>query len=268
MDVKKITFYRDLNNSGSFDNEPIVDTVTICNGADGADGISVGVQTTSLTAGCRILTFFKDINLNGLKEDNEEVISTTNICNGENGISIKAIATTVTDCINGGVTYSFYGDINNNNVLDENESVINEIEICNGADGADGADGANGADGAGGGSLIGISINSASSVQCENPAGGLVFELFSDTDLDGIKDSGEVIFSTNVVCNDFTPIILASNGVTLQAVLGTKAGQSYDYQGTSYKVVDNNGLSNALTDGDDLSKIITTKVTNMRNMFN
>jgi hypothetical protein len=70
---EKITFYRDLNNSGSFDNEPIIDTVTICNGADGADGadgISIGVQTTSLTTDCRILTFFKDINLNGLKEDN------------------------------------------------------------------------------------------------------------------------------------------------------------------------------------------------------
>ena len=161
-------------------------------------------------------------------------------------------------------------------MLDENESVINESLVCNGdrgargatgSSGANGATGATGADGLDGGGLIGISIGSASSVQCENAAGGLVFELFSDTDLDGIKDTGEAIFSTNVVCNYFAPIILASNGVTLVAEIGTIAGQSYDYNGVTYEVLNNSGLKNAIIDGDDLSKIITTKVTNMSEMF-
>jgi surface protein len=154
-------------------------------------------------------------------------------------------------------------------VLDENESVINESLVCNGdrgargATGSSGANGATGADGSDGGGLIGISIISASSVQCENPAGGLVFELFSDTDLDGIKDSGETILSTNVVCNNFVPITLASNGVTLEAALGTKVGQSYDYNGVTYKVVDDAGFRDEVIFGKDLTKIVTTKVTNM-----
>ena len=279
-ECENITLFSDLNNDGILEDEPILRTFSICNGidgedgSDGLDGISLGMITTDIDNNCRLLTFFKDTNLNGLKDENEETVSTSNICNGENGASIKAFTTASTTCDNGGVIYSFYGDTNNNDVLDENESVINESLVCNGVNGRNGATGATGAtgaagqDGADGGGLIGLSISSASSVQCETPAGGLVFELFSDTDLDGIKDSGEVIFSTNVVCNYFVPIVLASNGVTLQAALGTKAGQSYDYQGTSYKVVDNTGLSNAITDGDDLSKIITTKVTNMSAMFN
>ena len=284
-DCEKITIFSDLNGDNQYSvDEPIVESFEICDGATGAtgatgekgaDGVSLGVTTTILDNGCRLLTFYKDINLNGVRDDNEEVISTSNICNGENGMSIKAITSTTTDCENGGVKYSFYGDVNNNGVLDENESVINESIICNGengrngergdtgATGAAGQDGTNGADGSGGGSLIGISIVSASSVQCENPAGGLVFELFSDTDLDGIKDSGELIFSTNVVCNYFVPIVLASNGVTLQAALGTKAGQSYDYQGTSYEVVDDAGFAVEVSLGKDLSKIVTTKVTVM-----
>jgi surface protein len=274
-ECENITLFSDLNNDGILDDEPILRTFSICNGKDGIDGldgISLGIITTDIEDGCRLLTFFEDTNLNGLKDENEETVSTSNICDGENGASIKAFTTASTTCDNGGIIYSFYGDTNNNDVLDENESVINESLVCNGdrgatgSSGANGATGATGADGLDGGGLIGISIGSASSVQCENAAGGLVFELFSDTDLDGIKDSGEVIFSTNVVCNYFVPIVLASNGVTLQAVLGTEVGQSYDYQGTSYKVLDNAGLRNAKTD-DNLSKIITTKVTNMSEIF-
>ena len=272
-ECENITLFSDLNNDGILGEEPILRTFRICNGIDGGDGldgISLGIITTDIVDGCSLLTFFQDTNLNGLKDENEKTVSTSNICNGENGASIKAFTTASTTCDNGGVIYSFYGDTNNNDVLDENESVINESLVCNGVNGrngSSGATGATGATGADGGGLIGISIISASSVQCENPAGGLVFELYNDSDLDGIKDSGETIFSTNVVCNYFVPIVLASNGVTLQAALGTKVGQSYDYNGVTYKVVDNAGLSNAVTDGDDLSKIVTTKVTNMSQLF-
>ena len=281
-ECENITLFSDLNNDGILGEEPILRTFSVCNGidgedgSDGLDGISLGMITTDIDNNCRLLTFFKDTNLNGLKDENEETVSTSNICNGENGASIKVFTTASTTCDNGGIIYSFYGDTNNNDVLDENESVINESLVCNGergargstgSSGANGATGATGADGSDGGGLIGISIGSASSVQCENAAGGLVFELFSDTDLDGIKDTGEAIFSTNVVCNYFAPIILASNGVTIVAEIGTIAGQSYDYNGVTYKVLNNSGFKNAIIDGDDLSKIITTKVTNMNNLF-
>ena len=268
-ECENITLFSDLNNDGILDDEPILRTFSICNGIDGSDGldgISLGIITTDIEDGCRLLTFFEDTNLNGLKDENEETVSTSNICNGENGASIKAFTTASTTCDNGGVIYSFYGDTNNNDVLDENESVINESLVCNGVNGrngSSGATGATGATGADGGGLIGISIISASSVQCENPAGGLVFELYNDSDLDGIKDSGETILSTNVVCNYFVPITLASNGVTLEAALGTKAGQSYDYNGVTYKVLDDAGFRDEVSFGKDLSKIVTTKVTTM-----
>ncbi|MDC3259691.1 BspA family leucine-rich repeat surface protein [Flavobacteriaceae bacterium] len=271
-ECENITLFSDLNNDGILDDEPILRTFSICNGIDGSDGldgISLGIITTDIEDGCRLLTFFEDTNLNGLKDEDEETVSTSNICNGENGASIRAFTTASTTCDNGGVIYSFYGDTNNNDVLDENESVINESLVCNGERGARGStgssgeNGADGADGSDGGGLIGISIISASSVQCENPAGGLVFELYNDSDLDGIKDSGETIFSTNVVCNYFVPITLASNGVTLEAALGTKVGQSYDYNGVTYKVLDDAGIRDEVSLGKDLSKIVTTKVTTM-----
>lgn len=276
-DCEKITIFSDLNGDNQYSvDEPIVESFEICDGEkgdsgqDGANGISLGIITTDIEDGCRLLTFFQDTNLNGLKDENEKTVSTSNICNGENGASIKAFTTASTTCDNGGVIYSFYGDTNNNDVLDENESVINESLVChgvNGRNGSSGATGATGATGADGGGLIGISIGSASSVQCENPAGGLVFELYNDSDLDGIKDSGETILSTKVVCNDFVPITLASNGVTLVAALGTKAGQSYDYNGVTYKVVDDVGLVDEVSFGKDLSKIVTTKVTTMIKLF-
>ena len=58
----------------------------------------------------------------------------------------------------------------------------------NGVDsGTNGSNGTNGSDG----SPLGISVSYASSIQCTSPVGGLVFEVFLDTDLDGIKDVGE-----------------------------------------------------------------------------
>ena len=250
---KQISFYQDLNNNGVFDQEPIIDTVTICDGqdgADGADGISIGVIAADVIDNCRLLTFFQDTNLNGIKDESEVTVSTSNICSGE---SVKAITSLITDCDNGGIKYSFYLDANNNNLLDVDETVINESVICNGTDGT--------------GGLLGINVVNALSLQCPNSAGGLVFELFSDTNLDGTKDAGEQVFSTNVVCNYFVPITLAINGVTLIAELGTVAGQNYDYNGTSYKVVDSAGLIDAIANGIDLSLVVTTKVTNMDFIF-
>ena len=61
------------------------------------------------------------------------------------------------------------------------------------ATGADGSDG----------SPIGISVSDASSIQCTSPVGGLVFEVFLDTDLDGIKDVGETVLNTTVKCTDY-----------------------------------------------------------------
>jgi hypothetical protein len=98
-DCEKITLFSDLNGDNKYSiGEPIVESFEICDGAtgatgadgkNGADGISLGVVTTQIDTDCRLLTFYKDINLNGVRDNNEEVISTSNICNGENGMSIN-----------------------------------------------------------------------------------------------------------------------------------------------------------------------------------
>ncbi|MDB2327807.1 hypothetical protein N9V25_01935 [Flavobacteriaceae bacterium] len=152
-ECENITLFSDLNNDGIFDAEPVIKEFSICNGKDGTnglDGISLGIITTDIDDNCRLLTFFKDGNLNGLKDENEETVSTSNICNGENGASIKAFTTASTTCDNGGIIYSFYGDTNYNDVLDENESVINESLVCNGVNGRNGSSGATGATGSSG----------------------------------------------------------------------------------------------------------------------
>ena len=280
-DCEKITIFSDLNGDNQYSvDEPIVESFEICDGAtgatgadgkDGADGVTLGVTTTIVNDDCRLLTFYKDINLNGIRDNNEEAISTTSICNGDNGASIKAIPSTVTDCLNGGIKYSFYADLNNNGVLDENELWINEVVICNGINGANGSDGADGADGADG-SPIGISIKDASSIQC--PAGGLVFETFLDSDLDGIKDVGETTLNTTIKCTLITELdsngapflSLADNGVTIIASSSTSAGQSYFLNGVKYLVVADFYMG-TWTSTDDASLWVTTKVTDMSQAF-
>ena len=286
-ECENITLFSDLNNDGILGEEPILRTFSVCNGidgedgSDGLDGISLGMITTDIDNNCRLLTFFKDTNLNGLKDENEETVSTSNICNGENGASIKVFTTASTTCDNGGIIYSFYGDTNNNDVLDENESVINESLVCNGergargstgSSGANGVNGANGANGANGtdGSQIGINISDATSIQCLSPVGGLVFEVFLDTDLDGIKDAGETVLSTTIKCTGYEYLYLADNGVTIRAKPAAESGKEYVLNGISYLVVvDKDDLLAEYNNGGgrDMATVVTTKVTNMQSLF-
>ena len=284
-ECENITLFSDLNNDGILDDEPILRTFSICNGKDGIDGldgISLGIITTDIEDGCRLLTFFEDTNLNGLKDENEETVSTSNICDGENGASIKAFTTASTTCDNGGIIYSFYGDTNNNDVLDENESVINESLVCNGVNGRNGSSGATGATGSSGtngsngtngadgsdGSPIGISVSDASSIQCTSPAGGLVFEVFLDTDLDGIKDVGETVLNTTVKCTAYAGVYLDVNGCTVIAGKASYSGQEYILNGVNYKVVaDRAALIAEYNAGRDMATVVTTKVTDLSQIF-
>ena len=193
--------------------------------------------------------------------------------------SLKAFTTASTTCDNGGIIYSFYGDTNNNDVLDENESVINESLVCNGVNGRNGSSGATGATGSSGtngsngtngsdGSPIGISVSDASSIQCTSPVGGLVFEVFSDTDLDGIKDAGETVLNTTIKCTGYEYLYLADNNVTIRAKPSAVSGQEYVLNGVSYLVVaDKAALIAAYNGNRDMATVVTTRVTDMRQMF-
>jgi hypothetical protein len=83
--------FKDANNNGMLDaNETVVSSTPICNGANGAAGISTGVlaeaaATGSCPNGGTSLYTFQDLNNNGLLDSNETVTSSSTICNGTNG---------------------------------------------------------------------------------------------------------------------------------------------------------------------------------------
>ena len=63
---EKVTIFSDLNGDNQYSvDEPILESFEICDGEngkdgkDGADGVSLGVTTTILDNGCRLLTFYK-----------------------------------------------------------------------------------------------------------------------------------------------------------------------------------------------------------------
>ena len=64
------------------------------------------------------------------------------------------------------------------------------------------------------------------------------------------------------------PIYLAANGKTLKAASFTKGGETYNYNGKIYTIAANRAaLRNALADGEDMQYYITTKVTDIADLF-
>ena len=73
--------------------------------------------------------------------------------------------------------------------------------------------------------------------------------------------------SFTVVFEELDPIYLDQNGVTLKANDFVEIGNVYDFNEINYTIVDNELLKSMLSNGDDLSKVITSKVTNMETLF-
>ena len=73
--------------------------------------------------------------------------------------------------------------------------------------------------------------------------------------------------SFTVVFEELDPIYLDQNGVTLKANDFVEIGSVYDFNGINYTIVDNELLKSMLNNGDDLSKVITSKVTVMERLF-
>ena len=77
-----------------------------------------------------------------------------------------------------------------------------------------------------------------------------------------------VTSNTTITAHFQMPIYLAANGKTLKAAGFTKGGEKYTYKGTEYTIAAGKAaLEKALADGEDMSKYITTKVTDMSGMF-
>ena len=264
-ECSRVTFYVDKNHNNVMDNDDyITDVVELCNGQTGAQGergeqgYSVVIETTFPSSTCKLLTFFRDENINGIKDDGELIISSSTICDGN---SIQVIATSATSCTNGGMSYSFYQDINANGAKDSNEAIINTTVICNGNDGTDGTDGADGADGANGSNgadaEITVIVNVRAATISECFAGGFVFE----TTLSGI------VLETEIECNAFDAFTVTSEG-TIIAKDELISGSEYLLDGVSYLVVANNfELKSAYNSGRDMSTVVTTRVIDMNQLF-
>ena len=55
--------------------------------------------------------------------------------------------------------------------------------------------------------------------------------------------------------------------MTVIANSGTKVGQTYSLNGVSYLVVDRDLLDTMIEDGSDLTYVVTSKITNMSELF-
>tara|TARA_B110000037_G_scaffold130159_1_gene147874 strand:+ start:184 stop:2016 length:1833 start_codon:yes stop_codon:yes gene_type:complete len=69
------------------------------------------------------------------------------------------------------------------------------------------------------------------------------------------------------VYRNLAPIVLDNDGITLKAKAGTSAGTSYEINGITYTVVDNTMLKSWISAEKDLTKAVTTLVTDMKGLF-
>ena len=73
--------------------------------------------------------------------------------------------------------------------------------------------------------------------------------------------------SYNAVFEALPSIYLDENGVTIKAYDYAVIGDVYELDGVNYTIVDNASLKSMADNGDDLTKVVTTKVTVVYNLF-
>jgi uncharacterized repeat protein (TIGR02543 family) len=94
-----------------------------------------------------------------------------------------------------------------------------------------------------------------------------------DTDGDGVKDDKDTCADTPegaVIDLEGCPlpaIYLDANGVTIKAREFAVVGESYELEGVSYSVVDLATLKTMINDREDVTKVVTTNITDMSSLF-
>ena len=73
--------------------------------------------------------------------------------------------------------------------------------------------------------------------------------------------------NTLLICNGDNPVYLADNGVTIKACDFASVGDTGVIDGVTYTVVDEAMLREMVENEQDVTKVATTKVTNMSNLF-
>ena len=98
-------------------------------------------------------------------------------------------------------------------------------------------------------------------------------DLQKDTDSDGVKDDKDTCTDTPegaVIDTDGCPlpaIYLDANGVTIKARDFAVVGESYELKDESYLMVDSTMLANLIKNGEDVTKIITTRINNLDSLL-
>ena len=94
-----------------------------------------------------------------------------------------------------------------------------------------------------------------------------------DTDGDGVSDDLDTCADTTegVTVDEngclVNALYLDENGVTIKAVVDAVIGNSYELGSVSYLVVDEDLLRQMIAEGDDVTKVVTSWVNNMGEMF-
>lgn len=99
------------------------------------------------------------------------------------------------------------------------------------------------------------------------PNEGYTFDIWSD----GNQENPRTIIVKNSIeiSANFTPIpiYLSGNGITIKASNRANIGETWELDGTEYIVVDEELLREMISNAEDISKVVTTRVTNMRELF-
>lgn len=157
----------------------LINNNPICNGEH---GISIGVLTytaNTCVAGGINVEFFKDFNLNGIKDVDDITLSVSSICNGLNGQDgiINITPASVEHCVSGGI-------------------LVNNVPVCNGLNGQDAQ----------------LEFGTPTSFQC--PYGGILINNYpvcngapgvsptlTITSADSECPYGGILINNNPVCN-------------------------------------------------------------------
>ena len=95
-----------------------------------------------------------------------------------------------------------------------------------------------------------------------------------DTDGDGVDDSIDICNNTNpsalIISSNGCEVEVfsyADNGVTIKASPLSQSGLQQQFNGNTYYVVSEEELRQKVQDGEDLTFVVTSKVTNMEDLF-
>ena len=124
----------------------------------------------------------------------------------------------------------------------------------------------------------GDGVTDAYDTCAETPNGSIVdsngcSDSQKDTDGDGVTDDLDACVDTPEVAMvdengcELTFIYLDENGITIKATENAVVGENYELDGISYLVIDSAMLYQMIFDKKDVSKVVTSFVTNMNGMF-